>query len=150
VDVAEEFRVGDRVRFARNNYRADPLNGQTATVMAVDPQGASLCVEQEDGNRQMLDLRHLADCHVRPEWVRTIHSAQGATAKRVIAHLESFRANIVDAGAAYVAISRARSHAAIYTDSRANLVAAITGRDGSQVGAIDETMTRDTGLSLGE
>lgn len=69
-----------------------------------------------------------------------IHSAQGATCDRVLAHLESFRANTVDARAVYVAISRARYGAAVYTDSRANLTEALGIRDGSQVGAIDETM----------
>lgn len=92
----------------------------------------------------MLDLRHLADRHVRPGWVRTIHSAQGATADRVIAYLESFRANTVDTRAAYVAISRARSGASIYTDSRARLLDVLGLRDGPQVGAINETMDRDT------
>ena len=146
VEREEEFRSGDRVQFTRNNYRAKRLNGQVATVMAVDPQGASLWLATEDGERQMLDLRHLADRHIRPGWVRTIHSAQGATAERVIAHLEAFRANIVDAGAAYVAISRARSHAAIYTDSRSALTDALGIRDGAQIGAIDG---HDAGIALG-
>jgi ATP-dependent exoDNAse (exonuclease V) alpha subunit len=145
-EVSQEFRTGDKVQFTRNNYRAKRLNGQVATVVAVDPHGSSLWVEQDDGARQMLDMAHLADRHVRPGWVRTIHSAQGATAERMIAHLEAFRANIVDAGAAYVAISRARSHAAIYTDSRAGLTDALGIRDGAQIGAIDG---HDAGISLG-
>ncbi len=90
----------------------------------------------------MLDLAHLADRHIRPGWVRTIHSAQGATAERVVAHMESFRVNTVDTRAAYVAISRARSSAALYTDSRADLLAALGARDGAQVGAFDEPFTR--------
>lgn len=145
-EVEQEFRAGDKLQFTSNNYCARRPNGQVATVMAVDPQDASLGLANEDGERQMLDLRYLADRHVRPGWVRTIHSAQGATAERVIAHLEAFRANIVDAGAAYVAISRARSHAAIYTDSRANLTEALGIRDGAQIGAIDG---HDAGIALG-
>lgn len=139
-EVEQEFRAGDRIQFTRNNYRAKRLNGATAMVVAIDPQGSSVLVEKDDGERQMLDLRHLADRHVRPGWVRTIHSAQGATADRVIAHLESFRANTVDTRAAYVAISRARSGASIYTDSRARLLDMLGLRDGAQVGAIDETI----------
>jgi len=114
----------------------------TAMVVAIDPQGSSVLVEKDDGERQMLDLRHLADRHVRPGWVRTIHSAQGATATHVIAHLESFCVNTVDTRAAYVAISRAREGATIYTDSRPKLTKALGIRDGSQVGAIDETLMR--------
>jgi len=43
---------------------------------------------------------------------------------------------------AYVAVSRAKTHATIYTDDRLALVDAIEGRDGAKVGAIDETMAR--------
>ena len=128
------------MQFTRNNYRAERLNGDTAEVVAIDPQGASMVVEREDGRRDMLDLAHLADRHVRPGWVRTIHSSQGATCEHVIAHLESFRANTVDAASAYVAISRARKGAAIYTHNRAKLTEALGLRDGAQVGAIDDIL----------
>jgi len=66
-----------------------------------------------------------------------------------MAHLESFRANTVDAASAYVAISRARKGAAIYTDSRARLLDVLGLRDGAQVGAIDEVMGRGAGVALG-
>ncbi|MAO04757.1 MAG: hypothetical protein CL804_09635 [Citromicrobium sp.] len=69
--------------------------------------------------------------------MRIIHSARGATADRLMAHLESFRANTVDAPAVYVAISRARDVVALYTDSRAKLTEALGLSDGGQVGAID-------------
>lgn len=82
----------------------------------------------------MLDLSHLVNRHVRPGWVRTIHSSQGATCDRVIAHLESFRANTV-----YVAISKARTSAAVYTDSRVSLTEALGLRDGTQIGAVDNS-----------
>ncbi len=91
----------------------------------------------------MLDMSHLADRYLRHGWVRTIHSAQGATSHRVLAHVESYRANIVDTRAVYVAISRARKLATLYTDSRTDLTEALGFRDGAQVGAIDQTMGRD-------
>lgn len=39
-------------------------------------------------------------------------------------------------------MSRAKKHAAIYTDDRDRLASAIEGRDGAKVGAIDEALTR--------
>lgn len=39
-------------------------------------------------------------------------------------------------------MSRAKKHAAIYTDDRDRLASAIEGRDGTHVGAIEETLTR--------
>lgn len=141
--------TSDKLQFTRNNYSAERLNGAIAMVIAIDPQGSSVLVEKDDGERQMLDHRHLADRHVRLGWVRTIHSSQGATCDRVMAHLESFRVNTVDTRAAYVAISRARDGAAIYTDSRARLTEALGLRDGARVCAIDETMRRERRIEIG-
>lgn len=128
------------MQFSRDNRRADRLNGMVATELAVDPERAGMTVAMPDGTTQALDLRRLADRHIRPGCVQTIHSAQGATADRVMAHLESFRANTVDAASAYVAISRAREHAAVYTDDRSRLAHAIGVRDGMQVAALDEAL----------
>jgi ATP-dependent exoDNAse (exonuclease V) alpha subunit len=86
-------------------------------------------------------MANVADRHIRPGWVRTIHSAQGATCERVMAHLESFRSN-VDANIAYVAVSRAKTSAIIYTDDRDRLASAIEGRSSAKIGAIDETLMR--------
>ena len=141
-EVEQEFRSGDRVQFSRNIYRSGRLNGGMATVVAVDAVRGTLVIEKQSGEPQTLDLARLADRHIRPGWVRTIHSSQGATCDHVMAHVESFRANTVDASAVYVAISRARIAASIYTDSRAQLLDAIGLRDGAAVGAIDEVLTQ--------
>lgn len=60
------------------------------------------------------------------------------------ANLKSFRANTVDAASVYVAISRARTSAAVYTDSRANLTEALGLRDGAQVWAMDSSIELDS------
>lgn len=51
-------------------------------------------------------------------------------------HLESFRSNNVDARSAYVAISRAKRGAAVYTDSREKLAGAIEGPSGERAIAL--------------
>jgi len=139
--VEQQFRTGDRIQFTRNNYEAKRLNGRTAEVVAIDPDEGILVVRSKNGKRQALDMANVADRHIRPGWVRTIHSAQGATCERVMAHLESFRSN-VDANIAYVAVSRAKASAIIYTDDRDHLARAIEGRSSAKVGAIDETLMR--------
>lgn len=68
-----------------------------------------------------------------------MHGSQGATADRSMTHLESFRANTVDARSAYVAISRARQHAAIYTDSKEKLADAIETRSGERQSAVESS-----------
>ena len=66
-----------------------------------------------------------------------------------MAHLESFRANSVDARAAYVAISRAREGASIYTNNRADLTAALGIRDGAKPAAIDVALNRQAQRGAG-
>jgi ATP-dependent exoDNAse (exonuclease V) alpha subunit len=62
-----------------------------------------------------------------------------------MAHLESFRTNTADAASVYVAISRARTSAAVYTDSRASLTEALGLRDGAQIETLDDrSMPQDT------
>lgn len=139
--VEQELRTGDRIQFTRNNYSAKRLNGRTAEVLAIDTDKGHVMVGMKGGKRQTLDMANIADRHIRPAWVQTIHAAQGATCDRVMAHLESFRRN-VDANLAYVAVSRARKHAAIYTDDRERLARNIEDRDGAKVGAIDETLIK--------
>lgn len=80
------LRLNGKVALVRGGARGI----SAATVRAIDAQGSSVMVEKDDGERQMLDPRQLADRHTRPDWVRTIHSSQGATCDRVMAHLESF------------------------------------------------------------
>ena len=138
----QEFRAGDRVQFTRNNYAARRLNGALATVIGIDPARGTLAITSPDGTASTLDPTKIADRHIRAGWVQTIHTAQGATATRVIAHLESFRANTVDARAAYVAISRAREGASIYTDNRTALTQALGLRDTAQIAASDGALGR--------
>jgi hypothetical protein len=97
IEVEQGFRAGDRVHSTRINYRAERLIGQTAEVVAIEPVGASMAVERGNGRRDMPALSHLADRHIRPGRGRTMHSSQCATCHRVMVHLESFRANTVDA-----------------------------------------------------
>jgi hypothetical protein len=103
-----------------------------------------MIVEREGGRREMRDLRYFADRHARPGWMRAIHPRKG---RRGIGCSPIWRrsAGIVDARWMYVAISRARHGAALYTDNRIDLTEALGIRDGAQIGAIDG---HDTSIGL--
>lgn len=115
---------------------ASMVNGATATVTAIDAEARTMTVREAKGREHVMQLDRAGDRHVRHGWVGTVHGSQGATADRSMTHLESFRANTVDAKSAYVAISRARKEAAIYTDSREKLASAIETRTGEREAAL--------------
>ncbi|UAJ10048.1 MobF family relaxase [Polymorphobacter megasporae] len=145
-EVEAEFRVGDRLMFARNDRHQDRRNGMVAMVTGVDPARAGVMVAMPNGTEQALDLRRIGDRHVRQGWVQTVHSAQGATANTVLAHLESFRQGI-DARLLYVAVSRARDQARLYTDNRIRLTIATDLRNGFQTAALDEEIDLGFGMN---
>ena len=77
-----------------------------------------------------------------------MHSAKGATAERVMAHLESSRANTIDAPAVDVASSSVRAAVSLYIDTRTKLTEALALRDGAQVSAINE-VRREVEVAVG-
>lgn len=141
-EVEAEFRTGDRIQFTRNAPDTGRANSMVATVLGVDPAQAGLTVTMPDGSQQTLDLRQLADRFVRPGWVQTVHAAQGATADRVMAHMESFR-RTVHFASLYVTLSRARDQAFLYTDDRDRLAATVKQRSGAQAAALDHDIGFD-------
>jgi conjugative relaxase-like TrwC/TraI family protein len=146
-EVQREFSLGDRVQFTRNDRQAGRVNGATAAVVGIDVEARTLTAIDARGREHTLSLDNAGDRHIRHGWVGTVHGSQGATADRSMTHLESFRANTVDARSAYVAISRARQHAAIYTDSKEKLADAIETRTGERQAAMESSRGAGGGSS---
>ncbi|MEO1092269.1 MAG: MobF family relaxase [Pseudomonadota bacterium] len=131
---------GDRIVWTRNDREHGRVNGETATIVAVDPRQGRITVELADGSRQILEARHRPeDRHLDHGYVQTAHKAQGMTAERVLAHLDSNRLNLVNRQSFYVAISRAKTGATVVTDDAAKLRAALAGRSGDVTAALDAT-----------
>lgn len=57
---------------------------------------------------------------------------QGHTAERVLIHADSRATNLVDQKMLYVAVSRAKASAAVYTDDCAKLASVIRERAGER------------------
>ncbi len=114
-----ELSVGDRVRITRNNAELDVANGDRFRVEVVTRDRVTL----GNGARRV-ELTADRPLHLDHAYATTVHSSQGLTADRVLidAHAES-RTTAKDVY--YVAISRARHEARIYTNSAKTLPAAI-------------------------
>jgi conjugative relaxase-like TrwC/TraI family protein len=131
----KEFRAGDKLQFTQNDRERGFNNGQVVQVINVDLEKKTLFIRDDKGQLSTIGTTNTADQHVRHGWVSTIYSAQGATAQKAMVHLESYRANTVDAKSAYVALSRAKDKAMLYTDDRNALSQAISQRSGEKQSA---------------
>ena len=88
-----ELRVGDLVRFTRNDRERGWKNGETGRVVEVNEEGLSVVVEIKHGISQT--VRHTLDLGKDRHWehgyASTIFSAQGRTTDEVVIHRPAVR-----------------------------------------------------------
>ena len=110
-----ELALGDVVRVTANDASLGLVNGERATVVAVDAERASLTLTTSSG--RTVDMDAGKPMHLDHGYCSTIHAAQGQTADRVLIEADT-RSATANESAYYVAISRAREGATVYTDDR--------------------------------
>jgi conjugative relaxase-like TrwC/TraI family protein len=117
-EAERAFAEGDRVQIRAPNRAKRIANGELGTITKIEGERISLTL---DSKREVsLDLRQFR--HIDHGYAVTSHSSQGLTFDRVLVNVDTRQsAQLVNDRMAYVAISRARHDAQIYTDSAQNL-----------------------------
>ena len=108
-----EFRAGDRIVVRDNWYRhSDLRNGQTGTILNVNPDTGSLTFRRDlDGVAIDLPKRYL-DRNVDHAYAQTIHTAQGQTYETTHLYADTG----VRAEHGYTALSRARGETHLWVN----------------------------------
>lgn len=124
-----ELSVGDTVRINRNDPGRDLTNGDRMRVAGVIGGVVKLeSVEQRDGRPvRALELPTNRPLHLEYAYASTVHSSQGLTNDRALIALDT-KSRTTSMNLYYVAISRARYEARVYTNSVKELPAAIARR----------------------
>jgi conjugative relaxase-like TrwC/TraI family protein len=124
-----ELAIGDIVRINRNDAKLDLTNGDRMRVAALLGGVVKLeSVERTDGRPvRTLELSAKKPLHLEHAYASTVHSSQGLTSDRALIALDT-RSRTTSMNLYYVAISRARLEARIYTNSLQALPAAIARR----------------------
>jgi conjugative relaxase-like TrwC/TraI family protein len=126
-----ELAAGDWARITRNAPALDVSNGDRVRVIDVNENRIEL--ENDKGRRIELDGNR--PLHLEHAYATTVHSAQGLSTDRMMVDLDT-RSLTTGRDLYYVAISRARYEATIYTNSRSELPAAIN-REAIKTAALD-------------
>ena len=132
-----ELAPGDWARITRNSPALDVSNGDRMRVLDVSAERIGF--ENEKGRRIELDGRH--PLHLEHAYATTVHSAQGLSTDRMMVDLDT-RSLTTGKDLYYVAISRARYEAKVYTNSRTDLPAAIS-REPVKSAALDIQRERE-------
>jgi conjugative relaxase-like TrwC/TraI family protein len=124
-----ELSVGDIVRINRNDPGRDLTNGDRMRVAGVIGRMVKLeSVEQRDGQPvRSLELPTNKPLHLEHAYASTVHGSQGLTNSRVLIALDT-KSRTTSMNLYYVAISRARHEARVYTNSIKELPVAIARR----------------------
>lgn len=117
-----DLAAGDRVQITKGDNQAGIKNRDFAEVVAIDRAKRVVRVRRHDGKE--FDLDTARALHLDYGYASTIHSAQGATVRRIIVDMDT-RARTTNDAAFYVALSRGREALRIYTNNMKGLPEAI-------------------------
>lgn len=114
--------TGDHLQWREPDNLRRIANGQYATIAALHPQ--SIEVRLDNGRKVAMALTDARKVDLG--YASTSHAAQGATVDRVLVNIDSSRGpQLVNDRMCYVAISRARRDAKIYTDDEQRMRRAV-------------------------
>ncbi len=130
------FSEGDRVQFTAPDKTRKVANRELGTIASMDERG-NLAVKLDSGREVRINLED--NRHLDYGYAVTSHSSQGATADRVLVNVDTEEAHekLINSRLAYVAVSRARYDAQIYTNDAGNLGKALS-REVSHAAALDD------------
>ncbi|HVB87371.1 MAG TPA: ATP-binding domain-containing protein, partial [Candidatus Dormibacteraeota bacterium] len=134
-EAERAFAKGDRVQFTAPNRHQHIANRELGTIAKIDARG-NLQVRLDSGRVVAFNINE--NPHLDHGYAVTSHSSQGQTADRVLVHVDTEQAGekLVNQRLAYVAISRGRYDAQIYTNDKSQLAEGLS-RDVSRVSAME-------------
>jgi conjugative relaxase-like TrwC/TraI family protein len=134
-EAERAFSEGDRVQFTAPNREQHIANRELGTIEMIDDAG-NLQVRLDSGRTVAFNSKE--NPHLDYGYAVTSHSSQGQTADRVLVHVDTEQAGekLVNRRLAYVAVSRGRYDAQIYTNDKTHLTEQLS-RDVSHRSAIE-------------
>jgi ATP-dependent exoDNAse (exonuclease V) alpha subunit len=134
-ETQRAFSEGDRVQFTAPDRERHVANRELGTIEKIEPNGNAQ-VRLDSGRAVAFNVRE--NPHLDHGYAVTSHSSQGQTADRVLIHVdtESAGEKLINRRLAYVAVSRGRYDAQIYTNDKTQLAEQLS-RDVSHRTAVE-------------
>ncbi|HTF24758.1 MAG TPA: MobF family relaxase [Candidatus Limnocylindria bacterium] len=134
-ETERAFSEGDRVQFTAPNRERHIANRELGTIEKIDDSG-NLQLRLDSGREVAFNIKD--NPHLDYGYAVTSHSGQGQTADRVLVHVDTEQAGekLVNRRLAYVAVSRGRYDAQLYTNDKTHLTEQLS-RDVSHRSAME-------------
>ena len=134
-EVELAFSERDRVQFTAPDRERHIANRELGTIEKIDASG-NVQVRLDSGRAVAFNVRE--NSHLDHGYAVTSHSSQGQTADRVLVHVDTAAAGetLINRRLAYVAVSRGRYDAQIFTNDKSHLAEKLS-RDVSHPTAVE-------------
>src|SRR5271156_1265457 len=131
-ETERAFSQGDRVQFTAPNREQHVANREIGTIEKIEASG-NLQLRLDSGRAVAFNVKE--NPHLDYGYAMTSHSSQGQTADRVLVHVDTERAGekLVNRRLAYVAVSRGRYDAQLYTNDSVELGNALSRESSKSV-----------------
>jgi ATP-dependent exoDNAse (exonuclease V) alpha subunit len=138
-ETERAFSAGDRVQFTAPNREQHIANRELGTIEKIDANG-NLELRLDSGRAVAFNVKE--NPHLDYGYAVTSHSSQGQTDDRVLVHVDTERAGekLINRRLAYVAVSRGRYDAQVYTNDKSHLARTLD-RDVTRQTAMEQTQT---------
>ena len=138
-ETERSLAQGDRIQFTAPNREQHIANRELGAIEKIDDAG-NLQVRLDSGRTVGFNVKE--NPHLDYGYAVTSHSSQGQTADRVLVHVDTDQAGekLVNRRLAYVAVSRGRYDAQLYTNDKTHLTEHLS-RDVSRRSAMEQTRT---------
>jgi conjugative relaxase-like TrwC/TraI family protein len=124
-EAERDFAEGDRIQFRAPFTEKRIANGELATIAKIGDE--EMTVKLDSGREVSFDRDHFR--HIDHGYAVTSHSSQGTTVDRVLINADTSESRaLLNDRMGYVAVSRAREDAIIYTNSIEELRGALDRR----------------------
>ena len=139
-ETERSFAEGDRVQFTAPDRERHIANRELGTIEKIDARG-NVEIRLDSGRSVAFNVNE--NPHLDHGYAVTSHSSQGQTANRVLVHVDTEQAGekLINRRLAYVAVSRGRYDAQIYTNDKSHLAEQLS-RDVSHRSAIEPGRTQ--------
>jgi conjugative relaxase-like TrwC/TraI family protein len=132
-EAERNFAEGDRIQFTAPSKELHVASRELGTIVRLD-EHAEIAVRTDSGRVVEFQLKNHP--HLDYGYAVTSHSSQGQTADRVLIHADTEESpHLVNRRMAYVAVSRGRYDAQIYTNDKSELAQHLS-RDASHSTAL--------------
>jgi ATP-dependent exoDNAse (exonuclease V) alpha subunit len=137
------FAIGDRIQFTTPWKQKGVASRETARIEHIEKNG-NIAVRLDSGRRVAWNLKEYN--YLDHAYAMTSHSSQGMTVDRVLIHVDTTDSRVrglVDKTLSYVATSRARYDAQVFTDDAAQLAKALSRENSKDMALSEKQILQD-------